>query len=83
MYELKSKKIVILGAGIVGLTTAYQLINIFEKKYSGDECVFDISIVGDKFNVETTSDGAGGLFRPDNRFMKGVPKILATLINLY
>ena len=78
MFELKSKKIVILGAGIVGLTTAYRLINLFEKKYIGDESILDISIIGDKFNIETTSDGAGGLFRPDDRFMKGVPKDLAT-----
>ncbi len=72
MANLTSKKIVILGAGIAGLSTAARLHEQF-----GD--ALDLTIIGDKLNIETTSDGAGGLFRPDDRFMPGVPKELAKL----
>ncbi len=55
-----------------GLTTAVQLCNRFEKKCGNFK--LDLTIIADKFNTDTTSDGAGGLFRPDDRFMGGVPK---------
>ncbi len=71
MQSLKSKKIVILGAGIAGLSTAMRLYEQFD----GGE--LDLTIIGEKFQTETTSDGAGGLFRPDDRFMPGVSKQLA------
>ena len=54
--DLKSKKIVILGAGIIGLSTANRLIELHEG--------LDITIISEKFANETTSDGAGGLLRP-------------------
>ncbi len=65
------KKYAILGAGIVGLATAYRLTEVLKE--------FDITIIADSFGVETTSDGAGGIFRPDDRFMQGIPKETARL----
>jgi glycine/D-amino acid oxidase-like deaminating enzyme len=64
----KIKNIAILGAGVVGLSTADRLL---ELKVNAN-----ITILTDKFLTETTSDGAGGLFRPDDRFIPGVPKPL-------
>ena len=68
-----TKKFAVLGAGIAGLSTAFRLTEVLEK--IGHK--YDITIIADKFDVETCSDGAGGLFRPDDRFMEGVPKHLA------
>lgn len=62
------KNIAILGAGIIGLSTAERLV---ELKLNAN-----ITIISDKFLQDTTSDGAGGLFRPDDRFIPGVPKPL-------
>lgn len=50
----------ILGAGVVGLTTALELQSQFPSA--------DVSIVAEKFNRETTSDGAAGIFRPGTSF---------------
>jgi D-aspartate oxidase len=69
MNSLKNKKICILGAGVVGLSVAYRLLELNEK--------LDITIIAKEFGKSTTSDGAGGLFRPDQRFMPGVSKDLA------
>lgn len=62
---LKGKNIAILGAGVIGLSTADRLIELTNSA--------NITIISDKFLEETTSDGAGGLFRPDDRFIPGVP----------
>jgi hypothetical protein len=72
-----SKKIAILGAGVVGLTTAERLFEVFEQNNKITDRKLDITIIAESFGKDTTSDGAGGLFRPDDRFMKGVPKELA------
>ncbi len=56
-----------MGAGVVGLSTALRLLEL------GGESV---TIVADAFGKQTTSDGAGGLFRPDDRFMTGCDKNL-------
>lgn len=74
--KLTYKKYAILGGGIIGLSTAIRLIEVLK-----DEPL-DITIIADKFDLETTSDGAGGLFRPDDRFMKGVPQDVARYLNL-
>uniref|UniRef100_A0A0L8GP82 FAD dependent oxidoreductase domain-containing protein n=1 Tax=Octopus bimaculoides TaxID=37653 RepID=A0A0L8GP82_OCTBM len=50
-------KIAVIGAGVVGLSTALQV------KQNFPFC--SVTVVADKFNTETTSDGAGGLFRPN------------------
>ena len=60
--------IAVLGAGVVGLSTA---INI--KKVLSNATV---KVIADKFNHETTSYGAGGLFRPTTEHIPGVPKDL-------
>ncbi len=48
----------ILGAGVVGLSTAFRLIELQGTKIN--KCIFKITIIADKFDLETTSDGAGG-----------------------
>lgn len=50
----------VLGAGVVGLSTALELQN----KYPNAR----ISIIADKFGVNTTSDVAAGIFRPGPSF---------------
>lgn len=52
--------IAVLGAGVVGLTTALQL-----QKEFGDIAV---DVIAEKFDKETTSFVAAGLFRPDTNF---------------
>jgi hypothetical protein len=76
--SLASKRIVVLGAGIVGLSTAHRLIELHEQANSSVNRLknLDIEIISEKFLKDTTSDGAGGLFRPDDRFIPGVPKDL-------
>lgn len=49
-------KIVVVGSGVVGLTTALEL----QREYRNAE----ISIIADKFYKETTSYVAAGIFRP-------------------
>lgn len=66
-YDLKDivmPKVAVIGAGIVGLTTA---INIQKLMPS---CA--VTILADKFTSETTSHGAGGLFRPNTEHILGV-----------
>lgn len=76
LNDLATKRIVILGAGVVGLSTAYRLVELYEQSNPGGNRL-NIEILSDKFLQETTSDGAGGLFRPDDRFIPGVPKEIA------
>lgn len=52
--------VAVLGAGVVGLTTALQL-----KKEFRDVTV---DVIAEKFNRETTSFVAAGLFRPGTSF---------------
>ncbi|RXG61608.1 D-amino-acid oxidase [Armadillidium vulgare] len=57
---MRNPKICVLGAGIVGLTTATQLqIQIPNAQ---------VTIIADKFLSSTTSDGAAGIFRPGTSF---------------
>ncbi|XP_050548109.1 uncharacterized protein LOC126909725 [Daktulosphaira vitifoliae] len=49
-------KIVVVGAGIVGINTALELQRVYPN--------IKITIIADKFNSETLSDGAAGIFRP-------------------
>jgi glycine/D-amino acid oxidase-like deaminating enzyme len=56
------KEIVILGAGIVGLSTANRLIEILEQKLTTNSYKI-IAIISEKFQKDTTSDGAGGILR--------------------
>lgn len=49
-----SKKVVIIGAGVIGLTTAHELLN------QG----YDVTIVAENLSPQTTSNIAGGLWSP-------------------
>jgi len=53
MSALLNNEIVILGAGIIGLTTAYRLIEIAEEAHKHQR--LNITIIADNFNKETTS----------------------------
>lgn len=50
----------VLGAGVVGLSTALEL----KKKFPSAR----VSIIADKFTVDTTSDVAAAIFRPGPSF---------------
>lgn len=50
----------VIGAGVVGLTTALELQKQFPSA--------NVSILAEKFDVETTSDVAAGIFRPGTNF---------------
>lgn len=52
--------IAVLGAGVVGLTTAIEL-----KKQFRDVAV---DVIAEKFNTNTTSSVAAGIFRPGTSF---------------
>lgn len=52
--------IAVLGAGVVGLTTAFCLKNDLRNA--------NIKVISEKFNEETTSYVAAGLFRPGSGF---------------
>ncbi|GIY67173.1 d-aspartate oxidase [Caerostris extrusa] len=54
---LEGKEIAIIGAGIVGLSTALSLQEEFP--------LMGITVFADKFNDETLSAGSGGIFRPE------------------
>ncbi|XP_078338665.1 D-aspartate oxidase-like [Crassostrea virginica] len=58
--------IAVLGAGIIGVSTA---INIQKQIPSAR-----VKIISEKFGQETTSWGAGGLFRPTAKFIRGIPE---------
>ena len=60
-------KFCVLGAGVVGLTTALQL----QETFPGCE----VTIIAEKFNTETTSDGAAGLFCPFPSFQAQTPQL--------
>jgi len=47
----------VVGAGVVGLSTAFRVLQQFPNQVQ-------VEILAEKFETETTSDGAAGLFRP-------------------
>lgn len=57
-------KIAIVGAGIVGLSTAVNIQRLIPAAR--------ITIIADKFDTDTTSSGAGGLYRPTSQLVHGV-----------
>ncbi len=57
---MKDFKVVVVGAGIIGLSTALEI----QKRFSD----ITVTIVADKFDKDTTSDGAAGLFLTFNHF---------------
>jgi glycine/D-amino acid oxidase-like deaminating enzyme len=55
MSALLNNEIAILGAGVIGLTTAYRLIEIAEENHNPKLQRLNITIIADSFNKETTS----------------------------
>jgi D-aspartate oxidase len=60
-------KIGVLGAGVIGLNTALRLQTEFP---SGS-----ITLLADRFEEETLSHGAAGIFRPGTAFAGPSPQI--------
>lgn len=60
---------VVVGAGVVGLTTALELQKEFPTA--------NITIFADRFGIETTTDVAAGIFRPSPSFSGPTPAITA------
>jgi D-aspartate oxidase len=60
VHIMSELNIAVLGAGIVGLTTAFELKTKFRNA--------NINVISDKFNEDTTSYVAAGLFRPGSSF---------------
>ncbi|KAK2157770.1 hypothetical protein NP493_1851g00024 [Ridgeia piscesae] len=58
-------RVAVIGAGAVGLSTAV----LVQRRIPG----VDITIIADKFDKDTTSDGAAGIFRPSKNKTPGVP----------
>lgn len=57
-------RIAVVGAGIIGLCTAVRLQEVLPSA--------DITVIADKFDRETTGDGAAGIFRPTKHLVPGV-----------
>ena len=68
-------RVAVLGAGVVALSTA-----LCVKSHSPS---LPITIIADRFFEMTTSDGAAGLFRPDDRFILGVDKSILKYDRFY
>jgi glycine/D-amino acid oxidase-like deaminating enzyme len=66
--HLAGKRVAVLGAGMVGLATANRLLELAES--SGQ--TLQVDVITEKLLRETTSDGAGGLFEPDDENIHGV-----------
>jgi glycine/D-amino acid oxidase-like deaminating enzyme len=58
----------VIGAGVIGLSTAIQI----QETYPSAK----VTVIADKFDKETLSDGAAGLFRPTTDLIPGVPRWL-------
>lgn len=58
-------EIAVVGAGVVGLSTAVRLQQTLPQAR--------VTIISDRFEQETTSDGAAGIFRPTPGKIPGVP----------
>lgn len=57
--------IAVLGAGAVGLSTAINIKKAFPNA--------NVTIIAEKFHQDTTSYGAGGIFKPSTELIPGVP----------
>ena len=63
----EQKHVCVLGAGIVGMTTAVMV----KEKHTD----WDVKIIADKFEQDTLSDIAAGIFRPSTSFCGPTPEI--------
>jgi len=66
-------EVCVVGSGVVGLSTVLELQKAFRNAH--------ITVIADKFNEETTSDGAAGIFRPSPNFSASTPQITSGLIS--
>jgi len=57
MATSQRKKVAIVGAGIIGVNSVLEVLRRHPN--------YDVTLIADKFNGETLSDGAAGLLRPD------------------
>lgn len=62
-----TQNVCVLGAGIIGMTTAFML----KEKHPE----WNVTIIADKFEEETLSDIAAGIFRPSTSFKGPTPEI--------
>lgn len=58
--------IAVVGGGIIGVSTALNIQKLLPTAR--------VKIISENFGQETTSWGAGGLFRPTSKFIQGVPE---------
>lgn len=64
-----SQRVAVVGAGAVGLSTAVQIQDALPSS--------QVTIIAEKFDRDTTSDGAAGIFRPAVDCLPGVkPELL-------
>ena len=67
--------IAVIGAGVVGLSCSVQLQNAFHGAVVTNAAPgATVTIIADKFERETVSDGAAGSFRPTGDLVRGVPR---------
>jgi predicted NAD/FAD-dependent oxidoreductase len=74
VVQRQGSRIAVVGAGIAGLCTAVQIQQALQQ--SPVSAGAHITIIADKFNTDTTSDGAAGIFRPTADLVGGVPRQL-------
>lgn len=68
-------RIAVIGAGMVGLATAVNVQKVMPHA--------SITIIADKFGNNTTSAGAGGIFRPSAALIKGVePEVIKWVLGI-
>ncbi|XP_063244542.1 D-aspartate oxidase isoform X2 [Bacillus rossius redtenbacheri] len=67
MPRMTAVSICVLGAGVVGMTTALELRAQMPSAMT--------TVIADKFREATTSDGAAGIFRPGSNFSGETPEI--------
>ncbi|KAK2166791.1 hypothetical protein LSH36_35g05017 [Paralvinella palmiformis] len=58
--------VAVIGAGAIGLSTAVQVQELDRSAR--------VTVIADKFEQDTVSDGAAGLFRPTVDYIPGVPR---------
>ena len=63
--QITMSRVAVIGAGVVGLSTSV----LIQGRIPG----VDVTIIADKFDKDTTSDGAAGIFRPTRGKTPGVP----------